>query len=135
MVTTTPSPGAMNTQRAVTASARAEIATPKLPLCAQRAAIANVIEISPLLQRHFRCLDYLRVFGDVLANERAELLGGPADRIESEVGEALAYLAAELLVRFGIEPVDHLARRARGGEQSDPAQTLEAFEPGFVHRR
>src|SRR4029079_16681195 len=98
MVTTTPTPGAMNAQRAVTPSARVEIATPNLPLWVQRAAMANVIvSLRLLLQRHSRCLDDLRVLRDVLTNERAELLGRAAYRVESEVGQTLADVAAELL--------------------------------------
>jgi hypothetical protein len=37
----------MNGQRELTASARVEMATPRRPVSAQRAAMANVIQVPP----------------------------------------------------------------------------------------
>ena len=77
-------------------------------------------------------LDELRPAGDVFLDEGAEFLGRVADRLESEVGHALA----DLGVFHGgdeerVELLDDGAWGAGGSEDAVPAEDVEAGEAGF----
>src|SRR5262245_59327540 len=77
-------------------------------------------------------LDELRPAGDVFLDEGAEFLRRVADRLEAEVGHALAGLG---VLHGGdeerVQLLDDGTRGAGGGEDAVPDKHVEAWQAGF----